>query len=64
MINEDGTCSCCGKIVKRNKETGKVYTKEEIDTINNKNKDNIIKYEPKAINTKNSMKEDNKKVWG
>jgi len=36
LINENGVCDCCGKIVARNKKTGKVYTKEELETEKNK----------------------------
>ena len=52
MIREDGTCDCCDKIVLRNKKTGKVYTKEEMDEKLGKNKMIIIKkiVEPKTIN--------------
>ena len=62
MIDENGICSHCGQIVKRNRETGKRYTKEEIDTINQKKKESIIKFEPKGINIKKTIdKETNKK---
>ena len=52
MIRADGTCDCCGRLVLRNKDTGEVYTKEEMDEKLGKNKKIIIKktVEPKTIN--------------